>query len=532
MNEDETRLFPTSHPQKPIEVRLSILDATVARFSATGAIWLFEQTPDIKLNETEFINHLRSSFVDTLNEFPHWAGQLQWAPVRTWPGNLGSHTERFNRPMVVYGEKDDPGVEWKVVRHPSISVVSLTPSASERTSGAGIWIGDDFVQSLFLSNTSLPLHDLHEFKGLPALQLQVNLFNDGGYGIGIKIAHSLADAQALMVFIHNWAAKSRKLFSSSSSSSSSLMKPPILNPSLLDSCAAGDIDGQAPDPGLISTARQLPLHRYDWWRINDPGYSHYLIPTTENSKPSPEILSQIELSPSISGPWTTWDFSRPVRYTQLHYSGPELDRLKERARADAYGHGHPDSRISRLDALLAHIWAIINRARGHANSTTDEVFLNITLGARTRVSPPLPETFIGSPLFLTHIKTSGASACASNSVGKTASQIRDTILRFTPDAMGAMLHDAAYEVSPQRLWQAFLGRQHTLVTSWLRLKVYDVDFVGNSKQQLRYVHAVMPKMDGCLQVMDPGVDDGGIDIALYLDAEAMEKLLRDRQLHV
>lgn len=512
---DKTRLFPSSRPSQRISTPLSILDATVARFSPTGAIFLFDHISE-DINETEFLDRLRSSFVDALDDCPHWAGQLQFAPVR--PG--GSHTERFNRPMVIYGDEKDPGVEWSVVRHPSISVQSLAPSASERASGKGIWIGDEFAQRLFLSETPLPLHDLRECEGLPAMQVQVNLFNDGGYGIGVKIAHSLADAQSLMVFIHYWAAKSRQLFSSTETDSP--MDPPIFDPTLLDECAAGDIDGLAADPELASVTRQLPLHRFDWWDTNAPGYSHYLIPTTENSKPSPEILSQTELSPSTSAPWDTWDFSRPVRYTQLHYPGTELDRLKEQARADR-------SDTSRLDGLLAHIWALINRARGHGNSTED-VFLNFTLGARGRLSSPLVESFIGSPLFLTHVKASGASACAS-SVGQIASQIRETMLWFTPDAMGALLHDAAYEVSPQRLWQAFLGTQHTLVTSWLWLKVYQVDFVG-SKQQPRYVHAVMPKMDGCLQVMDPGVDDGGIDIALYLDAEAMEKLLMDSQLHI
>ncbi|CAL5869533.1 uncharacterized protein PFLUO_LOCUS3763 [Penicillium psychrofluorescens] len=436
---DKTRLFPSSRLHQRISTPLSILDATVARFSDTGAIWLFEHVPE-DINETEFRDRLRSSLVDALNDFPHWSGQLQWAPVRAG----GSHTERFNRPIIIYGDEKDPGVEWSVVRHPSISVQALTLSASERASGKGVWIGDEFPQSLFLSDTSLPLHDLREFEGLPAMQLQLNLFNDRGYGIGVKIAHMLADAQSLMVFVHHWAAKSRKSFSSTDTSS--LMDAPIFNPILLDACATGDIDGPAADPMLVSAARQLPLHRFDWWHTNDPGYSHYLIPATENSKPSPEILSQVELSPSTSGPWTSWDFSRPVRYTQLHYPGTELDRLKEQARAD----GRPD--ISRLDALLAHIWAMVSRARGHGDSTED-VFLNFTLGARVRVSPPLSESFIGSPLFITHIKASGASACTS-SVGQTASQIRDTMLQFTPDAMGAMLHDAAHEVSPQRLWQA------------------------------------------------------------------------------
>ena len=513
---EKTRLFPSSRPQQPISAPLSILDATVVRYAPTGAIWLFEHIPE-GVSETEFLDRLRSSFVDALNDSPHFAGQLQWAPVRP----SGLHTERFNRPIIIYGDEKDPGVEWSVVRHSSISLQSLAPPASERASGKGVWIGDEFAQSLFLSNTSLPLHDLRECEGLPAVQIQLNLFNDGGYGIGIKMAHALADAQALMVFVHHWAAQSRKSFSFTDTSS--LMDAPIFNPALLDARAAGDIDGPAADPALVSAARQLPLHRFDWWRTNAPGYPPFSIPTTENSKPSAEALSQLELSPSTSAPWLTWDFSRPVRYTQLHYPGPELDRLKEQARAN----GRLD--ISRLDALLAHIWAAINHARGHDKSTED-VFLNLTLGVRARVSPPLPDSFMGSPLFLAHIKSSGASACTS-SVGQTASKIRETMLRFTPDAVGAMLHDAAHEVSPQRLWQAFLGTQHTLVTSWLRLKVYQVDFVG-SKRQPRYVHAVMPKMDGCLQVMDPGVDDGGVDIALYLDAEAMEKLLVDRQLHV
>ncbi|ODM19598.1 hypothetical protein SI65_04583 [Aspergillus cristatus] len=198
------------------------------------------------------------------------------------------------------------------------------------------------------------------------------------------MAHCLADAQALMVFVHHWAAKCRKSFHSINVSS--LMGAPTFNPRLLGACAAGDIDGPSANPICISAARQLPLHRFDWWRVDDPGYPPSLIPTTKNSKPLPEILAKIELTPSTPGPWTTCDFSRPVRYTQLHYPGPELSRLKQQARAD----GRPD--ISQLDALLAHIWAAINRARGHGDST-DEVFLNFTLGARSRVSPPIVQFF-------------------------------------------------------------------------------------------------------------------------------------------
>lgn len=59
---------------------------------------------------------------------------------------------------------------------------------------------DGFAQRLFLPDTLLTLYGLHEFQGLSAMQVQLNLFNDGGYGLGIKMVHCLADAQALMAF--------------------------------------------------------------------------------------------------------------------------------------------------------------------------------------------------------------------------------------------------------------------------------------------------------------------------------------------
>jgi hypothetical protein len=81
-------------------------------------------------------------------------------------------------------------------------------------------------------------------------------------------------------------------------------------------------------------------------------------------------------------------------------------------------------------------------------------------------------------------------------------------------------------VSPQRLWRAFLGRKHVIVTSWLRLGVNDIDFISDGKPP-RYAHPIMPYMDGCLQVMDSATGDGGMDVSLYLESGAMARLLED-----
>ncbi|KAE8163560.1 hypothetical protein BDV40DRAFT_287631 [Aspergillus tamarii] len=475
-----TRLFPASHTLQPTSISLSILDATVVRFAPTGAIWLFNDFPS---DETTFLHNLQASLVQALDYFPQWAGQLQWVPFQ--PG-------RTHRPMVTYNTASDPGVEWSVVRL-SQSITSFAPTASERASN-GFWVGDAFTQNTFLSQTRLALGNLRDYEGLPAMTIQITLFQGGGYAIGIKMAHCLADAQALMVFMRQWAAACRILHGHSNTVP--LMDDPVFEPSMLDSKASGDINTKTPDSSLITTARNLPLHRYDWWKTSDPDYPPIMIPNTENSKPPPEYLANTTLSPSTAAPWATWDFSKPVSYTQIHFTGTELDHLRQVARTQL---GSSHCPISRLDALLAHIWTLINQARGYGQSG-EKVYLNLSLGARTRVEPSLPDSFIGSPIFITHVCGSGEEVCRS-SVGENASRIRETIQQFTPDKLGAMLYDARMEVAPQRLWQGFMGQKHTLITSWLRLGVYEVDFDGRGRKP-RYVHAIMQKMDGCIQLYE------------------------------
>ncbi|EED12143.1 transferase family protein [Talaromyces stipitatus ATCC 10500] len=511
--DESTRLFPQSRQETPICVPLSILDCTSARFSSTGCIWIFDHhdaTPD----HHTLVERLRDSFVATLNEFPQWSGQLQWTPFNP----SGGYRERFNRIQLVYGSVDDPGVDWRTTSYSSESTAQFAPTPSERVSKK-IWRGDNNSEySRLVSDCPLALSDLKSYEGLPGMSVQVSLFGDGGYAIGVKLAHVLGDAQSLMVFVHMWAANSRGLHGYTGSPS--LFHSPIFDPEQLDSHASGDINGSGIDHNLAAVARSLPLHRYDCWEVDAPGFPSFLAETVQKTMPPSTFLDNLKLSPTHSGPWSSWDPSRPVSYAHIHFSGKTLAKMQSSAQHEKSG----ASMLSRLDMLLAHLWSSINRARRMEQSSSD-VFLNLTLGARARVSPPLPDSYIGSPLFLTHVKRSGLETC-SESAGSLARSIRNTISLFTPEKVGAMLHDAAHEVSPLRLWQGFVGQRHVIVTSWLRLHVYQVDFEGTPTPP-RYVHAIMPNIDGVLQVFDSATDDGGMDVALYLEAEAMDNLLRD-----
>lgn len=533
------RVFPTAVRKEPQRTPLSILDATVARFTPTSAVWMFDGLPK-GVTEAVFLQTLQDSFTGALDAVPQWAGQLRWADVR--PG--GDHTERFGRPVIDWGCDADPGAEWNIVRHP-FRLDSVVPTSADRSAGPGIWKGDGFPRDSLISPTPLALHNLVDYEGLPALTVQINLFaEDSGYAIGVKISHVLADAQTLLVFVDLWAAKSRALFGSSASGPSVDLNPrikgtPIFDPSQLDSRAAGDIDGPGPDPKLSAKARGLPLHRYDWWDTGAPGFEPAFVPGIEASKPTQEQLSPSEAAAAVTtetrAPWHTWNPWCPTGYALLHFRADELEGLKKSAITEA----ESQNRISRLDALLAHLFRTITRARArvHDYSREDEVFLNVTLDARRRVEPPLPETFLGSPLFLTHIKAKAGSlvsgsdpsdgdASKPGTLGQLARDLRRTMGLFTPDVVAAFLHDSAHEPAPQRLWQGFLGARHLIVTSWMRLPLYDIDFVGgNGESRPRYVHPNIVPSDGIVLVTDSPVEEGALDVALYIDQEVLGKLL-------
>ena len=72
-----------------------------------------------------------------------------------------------------------------------------------------------------------------------------------------------------------------------------------------------------------------------------------------------------------------------------------------------------------------------------------------------------------------------------------------------------------------------------MVTSWVHLKLYDVDF-GLGMGRPRYVEAVLTNIDGLIQMMELGNQqegghwsDRGVDVFLSLEAKALKRLLED-----
>jgi hypothetical protein len=294
---------------------------------------------------------------------------------------------------------------------------------------------------------------------------------------------------------------------------------PIFEPLLLDSFAAGNINAESADPSIMKDALSLPLHRYDWW-------------ASPAQPPSP-FPADLPLAPAGKQlPWADWDSKALVDQYTVHNSTKQIEYLWQLASQDN------SLKISKHDALLAHIWSCVVRARG-LQEDQGPVHCDLVLG--TRPAFQLDGSFLGSPTMMLNIEMV-ASHVASGiaALGPIANRIRETVAAVNnPQSLAAHLHSIAYEKSPQRIWQAFLGQRHILVTTWARAGIYDIDFGLGSR--IRYADGVVPCLDGCILIVDsPPVEstpstnpaarawtDNGVDVTLPLLCEYMERLLRD-----
>ncbi|KAJ8114203.1 hypothetical protein OPT61_g3866 [Boeremia exigua] len=468
-------------------IPLSLLDATTANFALTNAIWLFER-PTVSLAPTDVFDHLRKALSSTLNAYPQWCGFLkailtvdgQELPPET--ASFPAHAKRYGRVYVHFGTTTDPGVEF--IEATSMATVdSLYRADSARRRPIWNRRTDDETLNQFVPSTAVvaalePNDKDTDDCYKPSMALQYTQLACGGLVLAAKIAHPLADITALIRFVQDWACNSRAILVGAPLPKLS----PIFDPSLLDASAAGDINADVAEYNIIEDALSLPLHRYDWWA------------------PPAKPPSSFPLDTPLAGrsmPWDEWDTKAPVDQYTIHFSKEQVDHLWQSAMQGSSSVSS-DLRISKHDALLAHLWSCVVRARS-LQEDHGPVHCDLVLG--TRPALQFNSSFIGSPTMMLNIEMAAAEVASGSALGQIALRIRETISTVNSRRqVAAHLHSVAYEKSPQRIWQAFLGQRHILVTTWARAGIYDVDFGLGSR--IRYADGVVPCLDGCILIGD------------------------------
>ena len=476
---------------------LSILDNNSANFARCAAIWYYPPPP---LNSSSFTYvHLTTALSHTLNSYRPWCGRLSYTPASELTA-YGPQNTRYQRIHVSYNTPDDLGVPFTIASSP-YALNTFLPSLSTRRTTQKAWNGTQLPSSTLIPSTKL---SISTDPNAPNLVIQLTTFSCGSIAIGISITHCLADAISLSKFANDWAFTSRSLLASPNTLPPELNLAPIFDPQKLDAHSAGSIDS-IPDPEIQKTARELPCHRYDWY-----------IPVPTQPWPSPKPADfkatlralDVELSPSSPIPWEQWDTKARVEHRLLHFSKEEILRIYEDATATATVKGRQEGekvqekeKVSKHDALLAHLWSLIISARRLPANTTS--YLDLTIGVRARVDPPLPDSFLGSPICHVAIPSTssvskevekkgyGNGRGGGEDVDVLARRIREYLGRFGTEEISWILHDRASEIAPQRLWGACLGREHVLLTTWVRAGVYDVRFWNGEGGRPLWVEAVV-----------------------------------------
>ncbi|KAF5022888.1 hypothetical protein F66182_5048 [Fusarium sp. NRRL 66182] len=505
-------------PGEEKAVPLSLLDCTTANFATASAIWLYKQPTLPAADNLNLGHHLRESLALTLQSYPQWGGQLK--AVESTDGTVPPeaqhfprHARRFGRLYAHYGTSEDPGVEF-VHAKSSATLNSLYPQ--DRPTTQPFWPCDPTIFRKFVSPAPLsspmgPSAKDEKGQCYPLLSVQATELACGGFVLALNGVHPLADATTLISLFKDWAAASRSVLGAKPVS----LSTPVFDPSLLDGHAAGDINADHADDKIIQQAEALPMHRYDWWT---PGSR----PPWPFTVPAPFDSVKLEAAGKVL-PWAEWDFASPVSNCVVHLTQEQVMTLWEKANEDS---AH---KLSQHDAVLAHIWSCIARARGLENDP-DLIHCDLVYGARQSFN--LGDRFLGSPTIMVNVEWPASRVARSSNLTGVASQIRNALKKITdPANVAAHLHSIAFEKSPQRIWQAFLGRRHILTTSWARAGIYNIDFGLGSA--CCYAEGVIPDLDGNVLIKEaPGPlgqywTDNGVDVAIHVRALDMERLIRD-----
>ena len=509
----QQRLHPASVAQ-PQCVPLSIVDQTLSGGPLAGCVWLWDATTtDGALD----VQQLTASLRHTLAHYPFFCGQLEPRPFDP----RGDHTQRLGCLQLRWGLPSDPGVELVIARSP-VSLATVAPNFAERSErGSGVWVNNTWPKAELFSTTQLASTGT-EHEGRPCTSVQLTTFACGGLGMSARWPHTLCDMTTMMTFMRNWAAVHRAVIAGNDAASALAADClPRFEPALVDQCAAGDVtQRQKPlDAELLKQAAALPKCHWDWWATSEDGCPP---PMRHLTRIPPQFTAQQAEPFGEPATWLQqWEWSQTAHTCLIDFSRQELDGMLLEARtAQSMAGG---ARLSINDVVLAHVCSEVCKARGMQDDG-EPVHLTLALNLRPRLTPPLPITYVGSPItdcLLTH---TGREWC-SLSLPQLASSIRSAVSLFTPSAVSALLYEMGSELTPHRRLMFCVGR-HLCSGSWEREGVYELDFTGMGEGARLAQYGPGPDMEGVIHTMKPKKADGdGLSVLVAQKMEVLQRMV-------
>ncbi|AES73315.2 uncharacterized acetyltransferase At3g50280 [Medicago truncatula] len=314
------------------------------------------------------------------------------------------------------------------------------------------------VESFFDLNKAIN-HDGHT---MPLLSIQVTELVDGVF-IGCSLNHCIGDGTSFWNFFNIWS----EIFQS-------------------QSC---ENENDVP----IS---RLPFH-YRWFL---QGYGP---PISLPFKHHEEFISRYE-SPNF-------------RDRFFHFTPESIVKLKAKANKE-----FNTTKISSFQALSAHVWRCVTRARGLTND--QKTSCKLAINNRLRLEPPLPQEYFGNTVDVVSAEMT-VDELLQNNLGWAAWKVNVAVVNHDDKQVRKMLKEWLESPVVYQLGRHF-DPQSITVSSSPRFNMYGNEF-GMGKA-MAVLSGYANKFDGNVSSYQ-GYEHGSIDLALTLTPNAMRALELDEQ---
>ncbi|XP_034225256.1 uncharacterized acetyltransferase At3g50280-like [Prunus dulcis] len=323
-----------------------------------------------------------------------------------------------------------------------------------------VLVPDDIVHSFFLMNGVLN----YEGSGSkPLLAVQITELVDGIF-IGCTMNHSVVDGSSFWHFFNTWSEISRR---GSTNCGKILQPPPAFGRDFLN--------------GIID----LPVR----------------LPNFQNKIPKIRFLAPL------------------LQQRVFHFSKQKIAQLKAKANAEM-----GTTRISSLQALLAHLWVSVTR--NQRLETDQETQYKVLVGMRQRLQPPLPDQYLGNAVLfgISRTVTMKAGEVLERGLGFVAWEMNNMVALQTEEKLRSFLECWVQE--PKLLTEDNMAANALVTSSSPRFNVNGNDFGWERPVGVR--NGVENKSHGKITVF-AGVEEGSIDIEACLLAETLEAMGNDSE---
>ncbi|KAF4375984.1 hypothetical protein F8388_010130 [Cannabis sativa] len=309
--------------KKHFSLPLTYFDTFWFRFFPVKRVFFYSLPETKNTFFNSVLPNLKHSLSLTLHYFLPLAGKL------TWP-------QDSPKPLVLYTPGD---------------VVSV--SIAESDADFDLLTSNNAFPSSLLSPLVSSLHVSE--TGASVIALQITVFPNHGFSIGITAHHAVLDGKSSMMFLKSWAYLSKQ-------------NPPLL-PELTPFY----------DRTVIKDPSGFDMKFLNYW-IGNPGS------TSSDCRNNPKLYEFYQF-PSSGGP------SDLYRAT-FELSRSDIDKLRQRVSSN-WDSSKPELQLSSFVLTYAYVFYCIIKAT-EGDESKRKVILGFVADYRNRLTPPVPENYFGN----------------------------------------------------------------------------------------------------------------------------------------